>query len=83
MAKTAMKKNKSVQEEMFARKNLFAESHEAAPAERHALLPDGTCKLHGVNPFDWLKNVLELISTHPINKNPRVTPVSLEVHYQQ
>jgi hypothetical protein len=51
------------------RKNyLFAGSHEAA--QRSAMLYSllGTCKLHGINPFSWLKGVLEIISSHPINK---------------
>jgi transposase len=57
------------------RKNyLFAGSHEAA--QRSAMLYSlmGTCKLHGVNPFDWLKNVLEIIPKHPINKIQELLP---------
>jgi hypothetical protein len=34
----------------------------------------GTCKLHGVNPFDWIKNVLEIIPAHPINKIQDLLP---------
>jgi transposase len=57
------------------RKNyLFAGSHEAA--QRSAVLYSllGTCKLHGVNPFDWFKNVLEIIPKHPINKIQKLLP---------
>lgn len=57
------------------RKNyLFAGSHEAA--QRSAMLYSlmGTCKLHGVNPFDWLKNVLEIIPKHTINKIQELLP---------
>ena len=57
------------------RKNyLFAGSHEAA--QRSAMLYSlmGTCKLHGINPFDWLKNVLEIIPAHPINKIQELLP---------
>jgi transposase len=57
------------------RKNyLFAGSHEAA--QRSAMLYSllGTCKLHGVNPFDWLKNVLEIIPAYPINKIKNLLP---------
>ncbi|HVU97298.1 MAG TPA: IS66 family transposase [Puia sp.] len=57
------------------RKNyLFAGSHEAA--QRSALLYSllGTCKLHGVNPFNWLTYVLEAIPTHPINKIQELLP---------
>jgi transposase len=59
----------------IGRKNyLFAGSHEAA--QRSAMLYSlmGTCKLHGVNPFDWLKNVLEIIPKHPINKIQKLLP---------
>jgi len=57
------------------RKNyLFAGSHEAA--QRSAMLYSllGTCKLHGINPFQWLKNILEIIPTHPINKIEGLLP---------
>jgi len=57
------------------RKNyLFAGSHEAA--QRSAMLYSllGTCKLHDINPFEWLKGVLEIISTHPINKIRELLP---------
>src|SRR5580698_1170394 len=53
----------------IGRKNyLFAGSHEAA--QRSAMLYSlmGTCKLHDVNPFIWLKNILETIPSHPINQ---------------
>jgi transposase len=51
------------------RKNyLFAGSHEAA--QRSAMLYSllGTCKLHLVNPFIWLRDVLQRLPSHPINK---------------
>jgi transposase len=59
----------------LGRKNyLFAGSHEAA--QRSAMLYSlmGTCKLHGVNPFVWLKNVLERVPSHPINKIQQLLP---------
>jgi hypothetical protein len=68
----------------IGRKNyLFAGSHEAA--QRSAMLYSlmGTCKLHGVNPFDWLKNVLEQISAHPINKIQELLPHHWKSSYQQ
>jgi transposase len=45
---------------------LFAGSHQAA--KRSAMLYSlmGTCKLHGINPFIWLRDVLQSIATHPI-----------------
>jgi transposase len=59
----------------IGRKNyLFAGSHEAA--QRSAMLYSllGTCKLHDINPFSWLKNVLEIIPSHPINKIQQLLP---------
>jgi transposase len=59
----------------IGRKNyLFAGSHEAA--QRSAMLYSllGTCKLHDINPFNWLKNVLEIIPSHPINKIQQLLP---------
>ncbi|MES1250148.1 MAG: IS66 family transposase, partial [Chitinophaga rupis] len=57
------------------RKNyLFAGSHEAA--QRSAMLYSllGTCKLHDINPFEWMKSVLEKISAHPINRIQQLLP---------
>jgi hypothetical protein len=28
----------------------------------------GTCKMHGIEPYGWLKEVLQRIADHPINK---------------
>jgi transposase len=59
----------------IGRKNyLFAGSHEAA--QRSAMLYSllGTCRLHNVNPFIWLKNILQRISSHPINKIADLLP---------
>jgi transposase len=59
----------------IGRKNyLFAGSHEAA--QRSAMLYSllGTCKLNGINPFEWLKDVLTRIGKHPINKIQELLP---------
>lgn len=59
----------------IGRKNyLFAGSHEAA--QRSAMLYSllGTCKLHDVNPFTWLKDVLPRIATHPFSKVHELLP---------
>ena len=51
----------------IGRKNfMFAGSHDAA--QRSAMLYSllGSCKAHGVIPFEWLKYVLDRIHTHPI-----------------
>ena len=59
----------------IGRKNyLFAGNHQAA--QRSAMLYSllGTCKLHSINPFIWLKDVLQRIGTHPINKIEDLLP---------
>jgi transposase len=60
---------RSIRPVAIGRKNyLFAGSHEAA--QRSAMLYSllGTCKLHEVNPFIWLQDVLKRLPTYPINK---------------
>jgi transposase len=57
------------------RKNyLFVGSHEAA--QRSAMLYSllGTCKMHDINPFEWMKAVLEKTPDHPINKIYELLP---------
>ena len=57
------------------RKNyLFAGSHNGA--RRAAMLYSflGTCKINGVNPFEWLKTTLEKIPAHPVNKIEELLP---------
>ncbi len=59
----------------LGRKNyLFAGSHEAA--QRTAMIYSlvGSCKMQGVNPYLWLKDVLTKISMHPINKIKELLP---------
>ena len=65
----------SIRPVAIGRKNyLFADSHEAA--KRSAMLYSlmGTCKLHGINPFIWLRDVLQRIATHSINKIEDLLP---------
>jgi transposase len=60
----------------IGRKNyLFAGSHDAA--QRSAMLYSllGTCKLHGLNPFEWLKDTLQKINDHPINRIHELLPI--------
>ncbi|MDP4156749.1 MAG: IS66 family transposase [Bacillota bacterium] len=67
----------SIRPVALGRKNyLFAGSHEAA--KRSAMLYSlmGTCKLHGINPFMWLRDVLQRIATHTINKIEELLPHS-------
>lgn len=65
----------SIRPVAIGRKNyLFAGSHEAA--QRSAMLYSllGTCKLHSINPFIWLRDVLQRIATHPVNKIEELLP---------
>jgi transposase len=65
----------SIRPVAIGRKNyLFAGSHEAA--QRSSMLYSllGTCKLHGIEPYHWLKAVLERIADHPINKITELLP---------
>ncbi len=59
----------------LGRKNwLFAGSQ--AGAERAALFYSlfGTCAINGVNPFDYLKDVLQRVNTHPQNRIQELLP---------
>lgn len=65
----------SIRPVAIGRKNyLFAGSHEAA--QRSAMLYSllGTCKQQGINPFVWLKDVLQRINNHPINTIAELLP---------
>jgi transposase len=59
----------------LGRKNfLFAGSHKGA--ERLALIYSlmGTCKMNDVNPYEWLKDVLDKINGWPINRINELLP---------
>jgi len=65
----------SIRPVAVGRKNyLFCGSHLAA--QRSAMLYSllGTCKLHGVNPYTWLKEVLTQLPVYPINKIKELLP---------
>lgn len=65
----------SIRPVAIGRKNyLFAGNHEAA--QRSAMLYSlfATCKLHNVNPIEWLTYVFENINTHKINKIDDLLP---------
>jgi hypothetical protein len=65
----------SIRPVALGRKNyLFAGSHEAA--QRSAMLYSllGTCKMHGIEPANWLRSVLETIAEHPINRIHELLP---------
>jgi len=64
----------------LGRKNyLFAGSNRGA--ERAAMFYSffGTCKKNGVNPYDWLRKVLEVIPTYKVNKLTDLLPQNLEL----
>jgi transposase len=65
----------SIRPVAIGRKNyLFAGSHEAA--QRSAMLYSllGTCKMHGIEPYQWLRDLLQNIADHPINKIEELLP---------
>lgn len=65
----------SIRPVAIGRKNyLFCGSHEAA--KRTAMLYSllATCKMHGVNPFVWLKDILERIPAFPIKNIKELLP---------
>jgi transposase len=66
---------RSIRPIALGRKNyMFCGSHEAArrAAMLYSLL--GTCKLHNVNPYEWLKDVIVRIPSHPINRIQELLP---------
>ncbi|MEM6269465.1 MAG: IS66 family transposase, partial [Bacteroidota bacterium] len=59
----------------LGRKNyLFAGSHNGArrSAMIYSLL--GTCKLHGIEPYAWLKDILQRLPEHPVNRVEELLP---------
>jgi hypothetical protein len=65
----------SIRPVALGRKNyLFAGSHEAARRSGMLYSLLGTCKMHEINPYVWLKDVLARIATHPINKIQELLP---------
>ena len=65
----------SIRPVAVGRKNyLFAGSHEAARRSGMLYSLLGTCKMHGIEPYSWLKDVLSRIPDHPINKIKDLLP---------
>ena len=59
----------------IGRKNyLFAGSHQSAQnaAMFYSLL--GTCKLKGIEPFSWLKNIFEVLPDYKANRLEELLP---------
>lgn len=66
---------RSIRPVAIGRKNyLFAGSQRGA--ERLAMIYSliGTCIMNNINPYDWLKDVIEKINDHPINKVSELLP---------
>jgi transposase len=66
---------RSIRPIALGRKNfLFAGSHKGA--ERLAMIYSllGTCHLNNVNPYNWLKDVLEKINSWPVNRLQELLP---------
>jgi transposase len=65
----------SIRPVALGRKNyLFAGSHQAAKRSGMLYSLLGTCKMHGIEPYGWLKDVLQIIADHPINKISDLLP---------
>jgi transposase len=65
----------SIRPVAVGRKNyLFAGSHEAARRSGMLYSLLGTCKLHHIESYHWLKTVLEKIADHPINRINELLP---------
>ena len=59
----------------IGRKNyLFAGSHEAA--QRAAMIYSllATCRMHNINPYEWLKDVLERMPSYEVKKLAELLP---------
>jgi hypothetical protein len=66
---------RSIKPLAVGRKNyMFCGSHEAAKRAGMLYSLIGTCKLHQVNPQQWLVDVLRRISSHPINRIEELLP---------
>lgn len=65
----------SIRPVALGRKNyLFCGSHKAA--ERTAIIYSllGSCKMQGIDPYVWLKDILARLPEHPINKVKELLP---------
>ena len=65
----------SIRPVALGRKNyLFAGSHEAAKRSGMLYSLLGTCKMHNIEPYSWLKEVLQIIPQHPVNRVKELLP---------
>ena len=62
----------------LGRKNyLFAGSHLGAQRAAMFYTFFGTCKMHGINPWQWMKKVLEVLPNHKANKLEELFPQNI------
>lgn len=65
----------SIRPVALGKKNyLFSGSHEAARRSGMLYSLLGTCKMHSIEPYNWLKDVLQRINAHPINQIKDLLP---------
>ena len=64
----------------LGRKNyLFAGSHEGAKRAAMFYTFFGICKMHDVNPWQWMKKVLEIIPDHKVTRMEELLPQNLNL----
>jgi transposase len=56
------------------KKYLFAGSHEAAKRSGILYCLPGKCKMHGIEPYRWIEDILSRIPNHSINKIKELLP---------
>ncbi len=67
----------SIRPVALGRKNyLFAGSHDAAQQAAMMYSLVATCKINGIEPYNWLKNTLSLISDYPAKNLQKLLPIS-------
>lgn len=67
----------------IGRKNyLFAGSHNGAKSAAIFYTFFGTCKKHNVNPYLWLKKVLDVIPDYKVNRLEELLPQNLKIENQ-
>jgi len=70
----------SIRPNALGRKNyLFAGSHDAAQRAAMWYSFFGTCARNNVDPYKWLKKVLEIIPEYPVNKIEDLLPQNLKI----
>ncbi len=67
----------SIRPVALGRKNyLFAGSHDAAQQAAMMYSLVATCKINGIEPYNWIKNTLSQISDYPANNLQKLLPIS-------